>query len=95
VSIDDRGSLAVPFEFVTSDLILPDDFALHADGTAYITGDNTLSQVDTQGNVKVLAGGANDLALEGVTFVQFGRTSIDQDVLYLRMQLWTLFRLLC
>ena len=86
IPIDERGTQAGPVEIVTSDLIFSDDFALRADGTAYIAGANTLWQVDTQGNVKALAGGADDLVLEGVTSVQFGRTSIDQDVLYLGME---------
>lgn len=86
LSIDERGSQAGPVKIVTADLVFPDDFALRADGTAYVAGDNTLWQIDTQGNAKVLAGGANDLVLEGVTSAQFGRTSIDQDVLYLGMQ---------
>lgn len=83
VSIDTAGHAIGPVENVTTVLSFPDDFALSANGTAYVGGGNTLWRVDPDGIVKKLAGGVNDTMLEGVTSAQFGRTSIDRNVLYL------------
>ena len=83
VPIDSRGSATGPVENVTTSLIFPDDFALRKDGTAYVAGANTLWKVDARGTVQMLAGGINDTVLEGATSAQFGRTSLDRDVLYI------------
>lgn len=83
IPIDSHGNPQGPVENVTSKLVYPDDFALHNDGTAYVGGANTLWRVTPGGSVKVLAGGLDDATLEGVTSAQFGRTQVDQNVLYL------------
>lgn len=83
VSIDSYGTATGPVEIVTAGLLLPDDFAIVADGTSFVAGGNTLWKVTPDGSVKVLAGGANDTTLEGVTSAQFARTRADTGVLYL------------
>lgn len=83
IPVDSHGNPKGPVENVTSKLVYPDDFALRKDGTAYVGGANTLWRVAPGGGVKTLAGGLDDETLEGVTSAQFGRTEVDQDVLYL------------
>ncbi|KAF2228595.1 hypothetical protein EV356DRAFT_433840, partial [Viridothelium virens] len=61
----------------------PDDFAVAKNGLIYVAGDNTLYRVSLNGSVSILAGGSNDPTLEGCTSAQFGRTSLDHDVLYI------------
>lgn len=83
VSITANGSAAGPIKNITTSLTIPDDFAVAPDGTIYIVGDNTLWRVSTEGKVEVLAGGADDVTLEGATAAQLGRTVADAGVLYI------------
>jgi hypothetical protein len=83
IPIDNYGNPTGPVENLTSKLVFPDDFALRPDGTAFVTGANTLWQVGPNGEVKGLAGGLGDKTLEGVTSAQFSRTNSDRNVLYL------------
>ena len=62
---------------------MPDDFEVAPDGTIYVVGDNTLWRVSTEGEVEVLAGGPNDVTLEGATSARLGRTVEDSNVLYI------------
>jgi hypothetical protein len=61
-----------------------DDFAFDRAGNAYVTQDpaNTLYKVTPSGNVSTILGGADDPLIEGDT-AQFGRTPVDQHILYL------------
>jgi hypothetical protein len=81
VPISETGSATGPMQIIAN-VSLGDDFAIAADGTAYIAGDNTLYRVDRHGKVTILVGGPTDLTLEGATSAQFGRTVMDTDVLY-------------
>lgn len=83
VPISGNGSALGPVQNVTTNMTFPDDFAVAENGTAYVAGGNTLYRVQPGGNVQALAGGPNDLILEGATSAQFGRTRMDQDVLYI------------
>ena len=83
IPISQNGSALGPVENVTTSMIFPDDFAVAPNGTAYVAGGNTLYRVQPGGKVEALAGGPNDLVLEGATSAQFGRTRMDQDVLYI------------
>jgi len=82
VAITANGSAIGPIE-VVANMTFPDDFAIAEDGTAYVVGANTLYRVSQEGKVDVLAGGVNDTVLEGATSAQFGRTQMDQQVLYI------------
>lgn len=82
VPISQNGSATSPVREIAK-TPFGDDFAVAADGTAYVAGDNTLFRVDLTGNVETLAGGPDDLILEGATSAQFGRTSVDDGVLYI------------
>jgi len=82
VPITSDGPVDGLFVNLTSSLLVPDDFAVAADGMAYVVGDNTLWRVSPDGDVSVVAGEPNDLTLEGATSAQFGRTKLDEGVLY-------------
>ncbi|KAK0266184.1 hypothetical protein LTR48_002754 [Friedmanniomyces endolithicus] len=82
VFIDAAGNATDEIEIVAV-MPAPDDFALTADGTAYVVGANQLFRVSPTGKVDVLAGGINDTTLEGATSAQFGRTRDDAGVLYI------------
>ncbi|TKA83152.1 hypothetical protein B0A55_00708 [Friedmanniomyces simplex] len=82
VSIDNAGNATDEIELVAT-MPAPDDFALAAEGTAYVAGANQLYRVSPAGQVDVLAGGINDTTLEGATSAQFGRTRHDAGVLYI------------
>jgi len=83
VPITSDGAAAGPFVNLATSLTRPDDFFVAADGTAYVVGDNTLWRIIPDGTVDVVAGGPNNLALEGATSAQFGRTREDEGVLYI------------
>ena len=82
IPIYNNGSARGAVE-VIGNMTRPDDFAIAKDGTAYVAGDNSLYRVSLNGTVDILAGGANDTTLEGSTCARFGRTSLDQDVVYI------------
>ncbi|KAF2095109.1 hypothetical protein NA57DRAFT_79597 [Rhizodiscina lignyota] len=82
VPISQNGSATGPIQQI-AETPFGDDFAIAVDGTAYVVGDNTLFGVDLEGSAKILAGGPDDLTLEGATSAQFGRTSMDDGVLYI------------
>jgi hypothetical protein len=81
IPISRTGSPTGPIQIIAN-TTLGDDFAIAPDGTAYIAGDNTLYRVDQTGAVTIIAGGPNNLTLEGATSAQFGRTLTDRGVLY-------------
>jgi hypothetical protein len=62
-----------------------DDFAFDRAGNAYVTQDpaNTLYKVTPNGNVSTILGGADNPLIEGYTAAQFGRTPVDQHILYI------------
>ncbi|KAH8816637.1 hypothetical protein F5884DRAFT_818622 [Xylogone sp. PMI_703] len=62
-----------------------DDFAFDIAGNAYVTQDpqNTLYKVTPSGNVSTVLGAADSPVIEGDTAAQFGRTRIDQHILYI------------
>lgn len=72
-----------PYEVVAKDLDHVDDFALGDDGTAWVTGSNTLLKIPPSGKATVFAGGLHKLALEGDTSAQFGRRPDDKKTLYI------------
>ena len=61
-----------------------DDFAMNAQGDAFLVNGptDTVSMVDTEGNQTVIAGQAGSTAIGEPTSAQFGRTVLDNDVLY-------------
>lgn len=61
-----------------------DDFTVTSDGTAYIGANpiNTVFKVTPAGNVTVLAGGMNETIVAGATSAAVGRTSLDENKLY-------------
>lgn len=82
IPINAQGAATGPIEKIAQ-LLGVDDFALAADGTAYAVGFNTLYRVTSNKTVTTLAGGIEDLAVEGATSAQLGRTWRDRDVLYM------------
>jgi hypothetical protein len=82
IPIDAHGTATGAIE-PWANIFGPDDFALRADGTAYVVGFNTLHGVSPNGTVTVLAGGPEDTTLEGATSAQLGRTHRDRDMLYI------------
>ncbi|KAL9093031.1 MAG: hypothetical protein Q9165_004169 [Trypethelium subeluteriae] len=66
-----------------ANLTNPDDFAVATNGLVYVAGDNKLYRASLNGSVDILAGGVHDPTLAGCTSAQFGRTSLDHDVLYI------------
>ncbi len=72
-----------PFTVIASQLP-GDDFAIAADGTAFIGANpvNTLYKVTPAGNVTVFAGGRNESVVAGATSAAFGRTKHDRSTIY-------------
>ena len=63
---------------------MPDDFALDNADNAYVAVNATaLSFIQPNGAVTVLAGGPSTNTLPGITSAKFGRTSSDNEVLYI------------
>ncbi|RYP43610.1 hypothetical protein DL770_011552 [Monosporascus sp. CRB-9-2] len=77
------ATAAGPVEIIFTGLPL-DDFALEADGTAYIaTMDrNQVIRVSPNGSMVTVAGGVDSLDVAACTSVQFGRTDKDETTLY-------------
>lgn len=84
VPIHPNGSPAGPVESLTTGLELPDDFALSANGIAYITVHETrsLEAVDAKGVRAHIAGGTNSTQFAKPTAVKYGRTPEDRSTLY-------------
>lgn len=62
-----------------------DDFGFDKNGAIWLTTDpsNTLLRVDVRrGDVQAVAGGVNDALIAGDTAAAFGRTKMDEGVLY-------------
>ena len=86
------GSAAGPVEIIAKNATYPtnlggyaDDFALDAEGNAWITTDPTGQIVKVavlDGRQTVVAGGVNESIVAGNTAAAFGRTSADREVLY-------------
>lgn len=91
IPITAHGSVAGPVQNISSKAVAPDDFALAGDGTVYAAGYNTLWQVKPDGTTIGIVGGVNSTAIQGITSAQFGRTALDQDVLYMGTQGGLLF----
>ena len=69
---------------IASKFGMPDDFALDNVDNAYVAVNSTaLCFIQTNGKVTVLAGGPNTATLPGITSAKFGRTSSDNEVLYI------------
>lgn len=72
-----------PYEVVATG-IAGDDFAISADGIAYVATNamNGLMRVNTDGNQTLIAGGLNSTVVAGATSAALGRTRKDKDVVY-------------
>ncbi|KAH6614994.1 hypothetical protein C7974DRAFT_436941 [Boeremia exigua] len=84
VKIDLSTGMALgPYEVITTE-ISGDDFAMAADGTAYVTtnAENGLERVTADGQKTLVAGGLNSTVVAGATSAAFGRTRKDKDVVY-------------
>jgi hypothetical protein len=83
VQISSEGTATGPYEIVAENG-LGDDFAFDGAGNAYITQDpvGALEQVTPAGKVTVLAGNTNSTILAGDTAGAFGRTQLDNKILY-------------
>lgn len=77
------GEARGPYETITTGLP-GDDFAISADGVAYVTTNaaNGVIRVAKDGNQTVAAGGFNSTEVAGPTSAAFGRTKKDKDVVY-------------
>ncbi|KAK5175735.1 uncharacterized protein LTR77_000874 [Saxophila tyrrhenica] len=83
IPITANGSASGSVQKVSTETLLPDDFALAGDGTIYAAGYNTLWRVMPDGTTDALVGGPNSTAVQGITSAQFGRTREDGGVLYI------------
>ncbi|KAJ4982658.1 hypothetical protein SVAN01_11848 [Stagonosporopsis vannaccii] len=84
VQIDTSTGMARgPFEIIATE-IAGDDFAISADGVAYVAtnAENGLVQVIMGGNQTLIAGGLNSTVLAGATSAALGRTSKDENLVY-------------
>jgi sugar lactone lactonase YvrE len=86
VAITAGGSAASAIQVLTTEALAADDFALSDSGVVYAAGANTLWQVLADGRTTAFAGGLNSTVLQGITSARFGRTAVDQNVLYLSTQ---------
>jgi hypothetical protein len=77
------GEASGPYEIVATG-ISGDDFTMSADGVAFIAenGQNSLKRVGVNGSQSLVAGGLNSTLIAGATGAAFGRTWLDQDVIY-------------
>ena len=85
VAITSEGSTTSAVQVLTDKALAVDDFALSDAGIVYAAGANTLWQVSTDGHTTEFVGGPNSTVLQGITSARFGRTAVDQDVLYLSL----------
>ncbi|OWO97886.1 hypothetical protein B2J93_449 [Marssonina coronariae] len=78
-----RITAAGPFTVVASD-VMGDDFAVAADGTAYIGANpvNTVYRVTPAGAVSVVAGGPRESIVAGASSAAFGVTERTKHVVY-------------
>ena len=82
IAITPNGTALGPAR-VLANVPIADDFATSAgELPLFAVGDNTLWRVDGE-SARVVAGGAEDLTLEGATAAALGRTFADQGVLYI------------
>ena len=84
VPINADGTAKAPAETVQTGLTSADDFTFDEAGNAYLVQNtvNQLTEISAKGQVTTLVGGLNDSYLSGATAVQFGRTVLDDEVLY-------------
>jgi hypothetical protein len=77
------GSATGDYEVIANNGV-GDDFAFDKEGNAYITQDpsDALQVVAQDGKVTVLAGNVNSTIVEGDTADAFGRTTLDENTLY-------------
>ncbi|KNG47824.1 six-bladed beta-propeller -like protein [Stemphylium lycopersici] len=77
------GKASGPYEVLETDLP-GDDFAMSADGVAYVTenGGNSLERVGADGSRSLIAGGLNSTTVAGATSAAFGRKWWDRGVVY-------------
>jgi hypothetical protein len=86
IAITSNGDAAGPVQLLTSKALAADDFALSDNGTVYAAGFNTLWQVMADGRKTAFVGGPNSTVIQGITSARFGRTAVDEDVLYMSTQ---------
>lgn len=77
------GKASGPYEVLETELP-GDDFAMSADGVAYVTenGGNSLERVGADGIRSLITGGLNSSTIAGATSAAFGRTWWDRGVVY-------------
>jgi sugar lactone lactonase YvrE len=77
------GKASGPYEILAAD-VFGDDFAMSNNGVAFITenGQNSLVRVDADRTRSVVAGGLHSTLIAGATSAAFGRTWMDQNILY-------------
>jgi hypothetical protein len=84
VQIDlSTGMARGPYEVIATE-IPGDDFAISADGVAYVAtnAENGLMRVTMGGNETLIAGGLNSTVVAGATSAALGRTKKDKNVVY-------------
>ena len=75
VALPPNGHVASSFEVVadiSNAVHLPDGFTVLPDGGAFVVGSNQILYIRPDGTYKVIAGGANDTELAGVTSARIG-----------------------
>ncbi|KAK5112400.1 hypothetical protein LTR62_004363 [Meristemomyces frigidus] len=82
VAVDNAGNPTDEIDLIAT-MPFPDNFALTANGTAYVVGANQLYRVSPAGEIDVLARGLNSTLLEGATSAHFRRTPKYDGVLYI------------
>lgn len=82
-SCDPAGPVQEIVNYAPGD-VEADDFALDADGNAYVTTNsaNSIFEVTTSGMVRKYAGGENTSVIAGADSAAFGRTPYDSNILY-------------
>lgn len=81
------GSAAGPVEEIVAyapEDVEADDFSPDSDGNAYVTTNsaNSLLKMTTDGEVTLIAGGEKQAVIAGADAAAFGRTSWDDNILY-------------
>lgn len=86
LTITPEGRAANRTQVLTTKALAADDFALSDTGIVYAAGANTLWRASADGHTVAFVGDPNSTVIQGITSARFGRTALDNDVLYLSTQ---------
>jgi hypothetical protein len=84
VRVDPRSGAAIGPYTQLATIGTADDIAVTDDGTVFVARaiDNVVERVDRDGEVSIIAGGANNTTVSGATAITLGRTWKDRNVIY-------------